>query len=289
MALSKKAKVGVAVGTVLGLGLIVGVAAASSGKRNKRKPAEEPIDLDALPEPEPSPSAVTSDVPPVVVSPSTPHDDDEQTQSSPGTFPDITPGDVAMPPLVVTSAPATSEPPIMVSTHPSIPSPVPVAVPAIDVPQVLTDLSHSIPQAPIPVSVPLPTVPPVAAAPLADAMTLAMVAELRAAERSAGWKRSYPSVERWQAAHGRTVDGKFGPGDALVLATISGDVPVIRYWPLKDGPNPKRAVDDYRQALMTIAAAKPALAVALQHSASIERGQSFGPPQGDGGKAPVVV
>lgn len=116
-----------------------------------------------------------------------------------------------------------------------------------------------------------------------------MVLELLAAQKQRGWKREYDSVREWQSLAGRKVDGKFGPGDALTIAQDFGNIPVVRYWPAASGANPKKALADYRGALEMMAKSKGATqASELRQSAQREKGQSFGPPVGTGGKGVIL-
>ena len=116
-----------------------------------------------------------------------------------------------------------------------------------------------------------------------------MVADLLSAEKATGWKRSYASVRDWQKARGLTVDGKFGPGSAMKLALEAGTIPIVRYWPMSAGAHPREALDDYRAGLLTIADRVGGQhGELLRKSAARERGQSFGPPQGDNGKGVIT-
>lgn len=119
--------------------------------------------------------------------------------------------------------------------------------------------------------------------------TQALANQLLAEQTQSNWKYVSDNVKEWQRAVGRTVDGKFGPGDALFMALQVADVPVVRYWPAKDGRNPQAALASYRAALRDIGAQSTVAGVAqaLDASAERERGQAFGAPTGDGGRAPV--
>lgn len=261
----------------------IGIAMAASGKKRTLQQGEaegdeDGIDLDALP---PSPSAVSMPGPPVPVS--TEEDEGEPDEVSPG-MPQVNPDerdtDVRLPGELQVP-PTWTEPHLSIPV--SLPSEVPipnVQIPGVQLPPAVQ--LPQVPQAPQPQPQPQPI--------QVDQLTGRMIDELRTAERVANWKRTYPIVQQWQAAHGRTVDGKFGPKDGVYLATIAPDVPVVRYWPLSDGPNPQKALTDYRAALLAVAAQRPPdWAAGLQRASQIERGQSFGPPTGDGGKLPVSV
>ena len=254
---SRKTKV--LIGALAGVAVLGGLVAVATAKPRRSGEEEEGIDLDALP-PEPSPSGVV-----------VPSGWEEQSPGWPQPAPSGS-GEVVLPPLVVTSGPPAPMP-----TMPPVTIPQPVVVPTTVAPA---------PTLPLPVVVPQ-VISPGEQGP--DALTVQLVDELREAERRTGWKRTYQIVRDWQAAHGRVVDGKFGPKDGIYLASLIGDVPVVRYWPAADGRNPRAAVEGYRDGLLTIASAKGgAHGEMLRQSAAIEKGQSFGPPQGDGGKAPVL-
>jgi hypothetical protein len=275
----------------------LGVAMAAGGKRPPKTGAEpdgddddddgpDGIDLDVLPDQAPpSPSNVSLPGPPVPVSTeeidSSDGDDDDgddgddQSPGMPQVNPDERETDVRLPDVLQIPTTLPTEP------HMSIPPAAQVPIPQVPIPNV---------QVPAAIPVSLPPAVQVPQAIQVDQLTGRLIDELRTAERVANWKRVYPIVQQWQAQHGRTVDGKFGPKDALYLATIAPDVPVVRYWPLSDGPNPQAALASFRNAVLAIAAQRPPeWAAGLQRAMQIEKGQSFGPPVGDGGRLPVSV
>lgn len=290
MALTKKKKLAVGLLALVAVGAMAGVAAASSGRKGAPDDddddddddspsvlappsADQGIDLDALP---PQPGADDDD-----------DDDDPRSDvQSPGwPQPPSQPPAVNLPIPGIVNTGGGATPPLNLPVDVVIP---PSALP-VDIPSVLPGVTLppvTIPQVPEAPQVPF-DVPGVDVVGLN--LTNAMVTELRAAERTRNWKRPYQSVEDWQRHYGRTVDSKFGPKDALFLATLTGNVPVVRYWPQKDGVNPKRALQDYKSAMSTIANAKTgAHADQLRASIARERGQSFGPPTGTGGQAPIM-
>lgn len=266
MALSKQKRIALAAagGAVV---LLAGGLALAAGRKKTVETDEDGIDLDAIPEPIPggAPPAIITDT----------RDSDAEEAGTPY-FP--------------------SPSPVVPTVSPGVVPTVPI--PGVTVPEVtLPDLTGEIDLSELPVPgvtlpserVPLPTAPspePVLAA--ADALSVKLLADLKAAEKLPGWKRTYPVVKQWQQAHGRVADSKFGPKDAVYLAGITGDVPVIRYWPAESGKNPKSALADYFAALTLIGDEKPFLAAGIARTMQREKGQSFGPPQGDGGKAPIL-
>lgn len=299
MAMSKKSKVALGLGVAgLGVGLLfVGVASANSSAR-RALPAPDDVDED-----EPDDEDEKED------------EDDEDEPSSvnvPGLPGEvfIPPGEIPVNPMPIGLPPITVQPPIAgvppITVQPPVfqaPQPFPVTSPGQPQPPVFqspapptgpapSPLPPPITLPPItvggpPVSLPRPSAPPPALSP-ADQAAAAMVTELLAAEHSDGWKRKYASVGDWQEAAGRKVDEMFGPGDALALALTVGRLPIVRFWPAKDGANPARALADYRAALNTIANERsPQQAAELRASAQRETGQSFGPPQGTSGRGAV--
>jgi len=305
--MKKQAKLGLALGAVAALVLVGGVAAASSSRKGRAAEDDDDDDDDA-PAPLPSPSGVTpGPFAPVDVVP-TPdldgddnddnddNDDDDAGVSiptSPGWPQAPAPGGqptISLPNIINTGG---AQPPVAIPI--SLPADVvippeaiPVNLPTNVIPlPTLPSVVTAPPSVVLPPSVSVPSVPSLDV--VGKQLTDAMVRELKTAERNRGWKREYESVAAWQAHHGRKVDKKFGPKDALFLATLTGEVPVVRYWPAADGTNPKRALQDYKGALSTIAATKgnPHRDLLLA-SIARERGQSFGPPTGNGGQAPIL-
>lgn len=295
--MKKQAKLGLALGAVAALMLVGGVAAASSARKGGAD-TDDDDDDDAAPLPSPSgvtpgPFAPVDVVPTPDLDGDDDDDDDAPVPTSPG-WPQ---------PPGPSPSPTINLPNIINTGGAQPPVAIPISLPADVV----------IPPEALPVNlptnvIPLPTMPPVVTAPpsvvvppsvsvpplpsldvVGKQLTDAMVRELKTAERNRGWKREYESVAAWQAHYGRKVDKKFGPKDALFLATLTGEVPVVRYWPASDGVNPKRALQDYKSALSTIAATKgnPHRDLLLA-SVARERGQSFGPPTGNGGQSPIL-
>lgn len=207
-------------------------------------------------------------------------DDDEEEAAPPPPIqvppilrlPEIQPGvpDVinAPPPIVVTN-PIPAPPPRAPVPAPRVPA-APAPRPPVVVPPIVT----------------LPEPPPQDDVPDDTAELVALMLD---AESTSSWKRVEPALKDWQAERGRTVDGKFGPGDAKAMAEEIGTLPIIRFWPLATGTNPRKAIDEYRAALRAIAAdVGGAQAEQLRQSAVREKGQSFGPPTGNP-NAPIAL
>ncbi|MCH9730981.1 MAG: hypothetical protein K0U84_15105 [Actinomycetia bacterium] len=119
--------------------------------------------------------------------------------------------------------------------------------------------------------------------------TLALTEALLAAEKMPNWKRIESAVTQWQKSRGLVEDGKFGPKSAITIANEIGTLPLVRYWPRSAGPNPQAAVEEYRNAIRTIAQSKPTQHAALLNASALrEQGQAFGPPHGTRGKLPAA-
>lgn len=185
-------------------------------------------------------------------------------------FPPPGPPPVTLPPL----PPPSLEPgiPDIISLPPQrgTPIPIPIAVPAPRLPA---------PVRPQPQEPPQPDVPD-------DTAELASIM----LEREGGrWKVEEPLLADWLDARGEPRSTKFGPGSAKLMAEEIGTLPIIRFWPSASGTNPSRALEEYRGALRAIARTKPEPHRSqLIASAEREEGQSFGPPQGDSGRAPIA-
>jgi len=136
---------------------------------------------------------------------------------------------------------------------------------------------------PQPPAIPIPVVQPV------PDDTRELVTAMLAQEKLPRWKKREAAVRAWQVSRGMVDDGMFGPKSGLVVANEVGTVPIVRFWPRAAGANPRAALDDYRAALETIARNKSGVhAQQLRKAAARERGQGFGPPQGDNGIRPVL-
>jgi hypothetical protein len=62
-------------------------------------------------------------------------------------------------------------------------------------------------------------------------------------------------VKKWQSANGRTIDGKYGPGDALFMADSLGVVPPSPlYWPKKDT---QKALTGWHQEMSRLSLERP--------------------------------
>jgi hypothetical protein len=122
-----------------------------------------------------------------------------------------------------------------------------------------------------------PAAPP-ASAPVTtvEADTAAMVQSLLDAETRSGWNATDPSVAIWQRARPPLkVDSKFGPATALTVAKTFGTLPLVRFWPL--GTAKQTLLNNYQQALLSLAAASPdpVHAQQLRLSAQREQAQAF--------------
>lgn len=94
-------------------------------------------------------------------------------------------------------------------------------------------------------------------------------------ERTKDWKRTEAVLKLWQEDRNRPVDGKFGPGDALVMAEETGLLPIIRFWPRRSLIE-TGAVEDYRAALLRLArSAEEPRKTQLRAAAEREHGQAF--------------
>jgi hypothetical protein len=136
--------------------------------------------------------------------------------------------------------------------------------------------------APLPQLPSLPGLPPpVIEAPAdeVDPVTQAMVEELLVQEHTPNWKQKSAKVAAWQRMRGLTVDERFGPGSARVLAQETGLIPIVRFWPKAAGANPKRAIDAYKADLLTMAqTAESPRREHLLRAIDREQGQGFGTP-----------
>jgi hypothetical protein len=280
------------------VGTFVGVAAASGGRGKGDSDDDDDDDDDANPPNvaplSPSPSGITIDPEGEgdLTSPGWPQAGGAMPTSPPGpppavVIPPLTPGggttggsgatgDWEPGNIINTGGGAVPLPDLGLPPNVVIPESIPINLPSVS-----------------PGIVPPPAVVQPAPSPTVDTvgmqLTNAMVTELKNAERATGWKRPFESVAAWQTHFGRVVDSKFGPNDGLFLATLTGNVPVVRYWPAKDGTNPKAALNSYKAGLSQIAAAKTGVhAAELRASIARERGQSFGPPTGNNGQVPIV-
>jgi hypothetical protein len=141
---------------------------------------------------------------------------------------------------------------------------------------------------PAPAPAPAPNVPPPAPQDDVPDDTAELVAMMLEAEGAPGWKREIPELADWLEARGQSPSTKFGPGSAALMAEEIGTLPIIRFWPSASGRNPKKALTEYRAKLAAIARdMDEPHASQLRASAQRETGQSFGPPQGDGGRAAI--
>lgn len=114
----------------------------------------------------------------------------------------------------------------------------------------------------------------------APADTIAAVTAMLAQEASPKWRKMpEPTLVTWQANRGRSKDGKFGTGDALVMAQEIGTLPIIRAWPKASFPEGKW-LPEYRAALTQIAQTAPEPRRSqLLAAAEREKGQGWGTPE----------
>lgn len=131
---------------------------------------------------------------------------------------------------------------------------------------------------------PLVLPPPVAGNPSqvtsAAADTIAVVTAMLAQEAGPKWRKMpEPTLITWQKNRKRTQDGKFGTGDALVMAQEIGTLPIIRAWPKGSFPEGKW-LPEYRDALRALAAsASEPRKSQLLAAAEREQGQGWGTPE----------
>lgn len=126
--------------------------------------------------------------------------------------------------------------------------------PAVGVP-VLPSLPVGLPSA--------ATKPPaIVTAPVADAVKVARTkrtADLMVHLRSvARYKEDKTQVKLWQQAEGRTMDGKYGPGDATHVITTYDLIPACPfYWSSKGGKVAEKQKQDFTALLNAKAKAQP--------------------------------
>lgn len=114
----------------------------------------------------------------------------------------------------------------------------------------------------------------------AAADTIAAVTAMLAQEAGPKWRKMpEPTLVTWQKNRGRSTDGKFGTGDALVMAKEIGTLPIIRAWP-KGSFREGKWVPEYQAALRALAASAPEPRKSqLLAAAEREKGQGFGTPE----------
>ncbi len=203
-----------------------------------------------------------------------------------GTLPNGQP--VQLPPLGPLGAnPAGGAPPAGTPNQP-LPGVMPTApLPAIPglppLPPQVANLPDLIVPAPSTSSPSLPSAPAAgnpSQVTSAPADTIAAVTAMLAQEAGPKWRKMpEPTLITWQKNRKRTQDGKFGTGDALVMAQEIGTLPIIRAWPKGSFPEGKW-LPEYRAALRSIAATAPEPRKS-QLLAAIEReqGQGWGTPE----------
>lgn len=114
----------------------------------------------------------------------------------------------------------------------------------------------------------------------APADTVATVTAMLAQEAGPKWRKApEPTLVTWQKNRGRTPDGNFGTGDALVMAREIGTLPIIRGWPKGSFPT-GHWLEDYRTNLRQLAQDAPEPRKSqLMAAAEREQGQGWGTPE----------
>ena len=270
-------------------GAVVAIMASKSKKASAAEAPEEeaPGLIDFTPPPaagtSPAPSLPPEFVPPLpgeVMPPpiEIPEDDERE---------DVVLEPVAPPFVPAPIAPVTPPPgpPPVVELPPSIipPEVVDVLPPGI-IPTPIVNPPPAPPRAapppefvPAPVQ-PAPRPPPPAAEQPSQIPddTVEVLRVMLPKERTKNWKQAEPVLAEWQEARGLTGDGKFGPGTAFVMATETGLLPIVRFWP-RGSIKEQGAVDDYRNVLLTEAnSAEEPRKSQLLAAAEREQGQGFG-------------
>lgn len=180
--------------------------------------------------------------------------------------------------------PQPNEPPPPAEV-PDLPVRSPVQVPPElqDVPDLLEQIPGLVPSPQTPGGIDLPArpKPPLQSPPEQPEVTVLrddtadVLGAMLPKEQTRDWKRKEPVLELWQEERGRPVDGRFGPGDALVMAKESGLLPIVRFWP-KGSLIETGAVDDYRRELLREAArAEEPRKSQLKAASEREKGQAF--------------
>lgn len=114
----------------------------------------------------------------------------------------------------------------------------------------------------------------------APADTIATVTAMLAQEAGPKWRKApEPTLVTWQKNRGRTQDGNFGTGDALVMAREIGTLPIIRGWP-KGSYLEGHWLGDYQTNLRQLAQDAPEPRKSqLLAAAQREQGQGWGTPE----------
>jgi hypothetical protein len=204
--------------------------------------------------------------------------------------------DDLQPPLVVSPAPGPLPPVLPVPLPP--PPPTATTIPGLPMtlPEIIQSGGDILEQAGIPVVVPLPeqiTPPPPPPPPLVPPVILTEEAESPTAlhddtaavldvmldiEATSKWKRAEPLLKAWQASRNLVADGKFGPKSAKTMASETGLLPIVRYWPTSSIK--EKAVPAYSAELVALAnAAEEPRRSQLMAAAQREKGQGFGTGQ----------
>lgn len=207
-------------------------------------------------------------------------DDEEEAEedNTPGVPPEQIPpveeaepdlGGEVVPPASETPPATTTAPPAPKTDYPQVTNAVPYVAPNTSfVPADRVELFESPPAANPIEHAEKPTQLP------ADTADLLRI--MLADEKSANWKRRVPELAPWQAARGLKPDQEFGTKSALQMATETGLIPIVRFWP-KGSFLEGKWLTDYRRALRTLAMqAEEPRAAQLVAAADRELGQGFG-------------
>jgi hypothetical protein len=230
---------------------------------------------------QPAPPPVPLPIPPLpgdVIPPPVDFEDDDEREDL-----ELTPIAPPFVPPPISNAPAPGPAP---APAPPVQPPVPLP-PAIIPPEIVEQIPDIIPlpvinpprprpaPAPAPRPEPPPSPEPEEQPTVLPEDTAELLRIMLARESTADWKRKEPLLEQWQRARGLVVDGQFGPGNAAVMATETGLIPIVRFWPrgtFPEGP----FVEDFRNVLRTEAnSAEEPRRSQLLAAAEREHGQGF--------------
>jgi len=178
------------------------------------------------------------------------------------------------PPISNQPAPAPAPP-----VQPPTPLPPAILPPELarEIPDLIPTPVVNIPR-PAPAPAPAPAPPPTQAEQPSQIPddTAELLRVMLARESTSDWKRSEPLLEAWQRARGVTPDGKFGPMNAELMATETGLIPIIRFWPKGTFPE-GHFIEDFRNVLRAEAqSAEEPRRSQLLAAAEREKGQGFG-------------
>jgi hypothetical protein len=122
---------------------------------------------------------------------------------------------------------------------------------------------------------PKPTVSPSVTLSTADQLTRDLFAHI--VGKTQGQEDTF-LVKRWQTAHGRPSDGKYGPGDGLYIAEKYGIAPATPlWWPKKDTA---KALRTWNQEMSRLAIVHPDQADEFEFAAAAGKQPGFNAPSG---------